>query len=120
MKNYLATYVGTREAQEKSGWATLDAEERKRREARGIAAWIEWAEQNAAVIVDHGSPCGKTKRISVEGISDTTNNIAGYVVVRAESHAEAARLFENHPHFTLFPGDSVEIMECLPMPSDAG
>jgi hypothetical protein len=23
---------------------------------------------------------------------------------------------EWHPHFTIFPGDSVEIMECLPMP----
>jgi len=28
----------------------------------------------------------------------------------------AARLFVNHPHFTILPGDSVEIMECLPMP----
>jgi hypothetical protein len=25
-------------------------------------------------------------------------------------------MFENHPHFTIFPGDSVEIMECLPIP----
>ena len=27
-----------------------------------------------------------------------------------------AKLFEKHPHFTIFPGDSVEIMECLPIP----
>jgi hypothetical protein len=38
------------------------------------------------------------------------------VVVQVESHEAAAKLFEKHPHFTLFPGDSVEIMECLPMP----
>jgi ribosomal protein S17 len=42
--------------------------------------------------------------------------MTGYVVVRAESRQEAARMFENHPHFTIFPGDSVEIMECLPIP----
>ena len=28
----------------------------------------------------------------------------------------AAKLFERHPHFTIFPGDSVEIMECVPLP----
>lgn len=27
-----------------------------------------------------------------------------------------ARLFENHPHFSIFPGDAVEVMECLPVP----
>ena len=38
-------------------------------------------------------------------------------VVRAETHEAAARMFENHPHFAIFPGDSVEIMECLPIPT---
>lgn len=120
MKNYLAIYVGTRAAREKSGWAALDEGERKSREAKGMASWGEWVHRNASAIVDRGSPCGKTKRISTDGIEETTNNIAAYVIVRAESHAAAARLFENHPHFTIFPGDSVEIMECLPMPRDAG
>lgn len=34
-----------------------------------------------------------------------------------ESHEEAAKLFISHPHFKIFPGESVEIMECLPMPT---
>jgi hypothetical protein len=42
--------------------------------------------------------------------------MAAYVVVQAESHDAAARMFINHPHFAIFPGDSVEIMECLPIP----
>jgi hypothetical protein len=40
----------------------------------------------------------------------------GYTVVRAESQEEAAKMFLGHPHFTIFPGDGVEIMECLPIP----
>ena len=36
--------------------------------------------------------------------------------MQAESYDDAAKLFLNHPHFTIFPGDSVEVMECLPMP----
>jgi len=27
------------------------------------------------------------------------------------------RLFENHPHFSIFPGDAVEVMEVLPIPT---
>jgi hypothetical protein len=37
-------------------------------------------------------------------------------MVEAESQDEAARLFLNHPHFTIFPGEGVEIMEILPGP----
>jgi len=42
--------------------------------------------------------------------------MVGYVLVQAESHEAAAKMFERHPHFTIFPGDSVEIMEVLPIP----
>lgn len=71
---------------------------------------------HSAAIVDQGSPLGKTKRASPRGIEDIKNSMTGYVIVQAESHEAAAKLFENHPHFTIFPGDSVEIMECLPLP----
>jgi hypothetical protein len=68
---------------------------------------------------DKGGPLGRTKRTSAQEVSDATNSITGYVVVQAESHEAAARLFKNHPHFTIFPGDSVEIMECLPIPGQS-
>jgi len=32
----------------------------------------------------------------------------------------AAELFAGHPYFMIFPGDSVEIMECLPLPRRRG
>jgi hypothetical protein len=73
--------------------------------------------KHAAIVVDAGGPLGKTKRTSPQGVSDTKNDISGYIVVRAESHEAAAKLFENHPHFSVFPGDSVEIMEVLPIPA---
>ena len=81
-----------------------------------MAAWEAWAGKNQASIVDQGSPLGKTKRVSADGISDVRNNLAAYTVVQADSHEAAARMFEQHPHFMIFPGDGVEIMECLPMP----
>jgi len=114
MKKFMAVFTGSPDAM--AGWQALEAAERQRREAEGMQAWKRWVETNAEAIVDDGTPLGKTKRITTAGIADTRNNLAAYTVVQAESHEAAARLFENHPHFTIFPGDGVEVMECLPLP----
>lgn len=117
MKNFLAVYIGTATAMEKSNWNSLPEPERKQREQAGMKAWGDWMARHHAAVVVQGSPLGKTKRIDPSGIADIKNTLVGYVVVQAESHEAAARMFENHPHFTIFPGDSVEIMECLPIPT---
>ncbi len=116
MKRFLAIYIGTTTALEKARWNEMPEEARRAREEAGMNGWIDWGRRNAAVIVDQGSPLGKTKRASPEGIADIKNAMTGYVIVEAETDEAAAELFRNHPHFSLFPGDSVEIMECLPLP----
>jgi hypothetical protein len=42
--------------------------------------------------------------------------MGAFIIVRADSHEAAAKLFEKHPHFTIFPGESVEVMPVLPIP----
>ena len=116
MKKFLAIYIGTEAALERAGWNKLDEQKRNALVSSGMQAWMDWGTANSAAIVDQGSPLGKTKRASPQGIADIKNSMTGYVIVQAESHEAAAKLFENHPHFTIFPGDSVEIMECLPLP----
>ena len=114
MKKFLAVYLGTAAGMEK--WKAMDEAKRKEAEKTGVEAWNRWGTTNAKSIVDHGSPLGKTKRIDAKGVADTRNEMAAYTVVEAESHEAAAKLFENHPHFTIFPGTAVDVMECLPMP----
>ena len=116
MKKFLAIYIGTEAALERSRWNELDDATRKQRQAAGFAAWMQWARTHATAIVDQGTPLGTTKRASPEGLSDIKNALVGYVVVQAESHQAAAKLFDDHPHFAILPGDSVVIMECLPLP----
>lgn len=116
MKKFLAVYVGTAGASEKARWDEMGEGERDEIEARGMRAWMAWGEAQAGAIVDGGAPLGKTKRVGKDGIADTANAMTGYVIVTAESHEAAARVFEGHPHFSVFPGDSVEVMECLPIP----
>ena len=63
-----------------------------------------------------GGPLGKTKRVDSSGVADISNELAGFTVVRAASHEAAAKLFENHPHFAIFPGERVVVMPVLPIP----
>jgi hypothetical protein len=116
MKNFLAVFTGTDEATEKSGWNTLSDVERQQRTQAGMKGWHAWMAANEKQIVVSGGPIGKTKRVSAAGVENAQNAICGYVVVSAASHEAAAKLFEGHPHFSIFPGEAVEVMECLPVP----
>ena len=117
MKRFLALYMGSQDVAESRQWNALPAAARKKRERDGMDAWKRWAEEHAACIIDHGGPLGKTKRTDKDGVADARNMVCAYVLIEAESHEAAARLFENHPHFAIFPGQAVEIMECLPIPT---
>ncbi len=116
MKSFLAVFTGSVSSTSQAAWQALDEAARQKRIADGMAAWGAWMAKHQASIAVEGGPLGKTKLVSSAGIADIRNNMSGFVVVRADSHDAAARMFEGHPHFTIFPGDGVEIMECMPIP----
>jgi hypothetical protein len=116
MKRFLATYLGSPDPAAFNRWNAMNEAERKERQRSGMEAWMRWGKDHEKSIVDTGTPVGKAKRVDANGVSDTKNMITGYVIIEAESHEAAARLFADHPHFSIFPGEAVEIMECLPMP----
>ena len=116
MPKFLAVFTGSESSANQKKWEALDEKARGEREQAGMTAWMTWAKKNEAAIVEMGAPLGDTKQINREGISNITNNLAAYTVVEAASHEAAAELFLNHPHFMIFPGDGVELMECLPIP----
>ena len=113
---FLAVFLGIRTNPRMKAWMDLPEADRRAKEKDGIAAWKAWVEKHQASIVGMGGPLGKTKKVSERGIEDVSNAMSGYTVVRAPSHEAAAKLFEKHPHFMFFPGDSIEIMPVLPIP----
>jgi hypothetical protein len=113
---FLAVFLGSKTTPQMQAWNALSEAERRNREQKGIAAWKAWAEKHHGAIVEMGGPLGKTKKIDQGGISDISNPMGAFTVVRAASHEAAAKMFEGHPHFTIFPGEAVEIMPVLPIP----
>ena len=115
MKRYLAVFTGSPKGM--SSWEALPDDERQRRQTQGMAGWKKWVSDNASAIVELGGPLSRTKLVSAGGISDIRNNLSAFTIVQAESQEAAAKLFLNHPHFMIFPGEGVEVMEVLPIPA---
>ena len=113
---YLAVFLGNMQSPRAQAFFALPEDQRKAKEREGIAAWGAWMAKHGASIVASGGPLGKTKRVSERGVEDTSNELGAFVVVRAPSHEAAANMFENHPHFAIFPGEAVEVMPVLPIP----
>ena len=117
---FLAVFLGSKASARRAAWDALPEGDRRAKERDGMAAWKAWVEKHQGVIVAVGGPLGKTKKVSQSGTHDISNDIGAFTVVRADSHEAAAKLFEKHPHFAIFPGDAVEIMPVLPIPGAEG
>jgi hypothetical protein len=114
--SYLAVFLGSRSSAQWKAWEALSEDERRAKGQQGMLAWKTWADTYQDAIVAMGGPLGKTKRVDAGGISDISNEMGAFTVVRAASPEDAAKMFEGHPHFAIFPGERVEIMPVLPIP----
>ena len=113
---YLAVFLGSKTGPKWAAWNAMPEAERRAKEQEGMAAWKGWVEKHQGAIQAMGGPLGKTKKVDDRGVTDIANEMGAFTVVRAPSHEAAAKMFENHPHFTIFPGERVEIMPVLPIP----
>jgi len=111
--SYLAVFTSNKTGPRWQSWYAMSDAERRARDEEGLAALQAWDEAHRDSIVYEGGPLGPTKRTSPDGVADAVNELTVFVVVRAPSHEAAARLFEGHPHFTIFPCDAVDVMPLL-------
>ncbi|MCB9737869.1 MAG: hypothetical protein H6747_01300 [Deltaproteobacteria bacterium] len=111
MPRFLAVY--TMKRSDLTRFRAMPKQEQDRIDALGVPAWKAWEQRNAESIVDGGGMVGATTRATVDGIAAGVNDVCGYVVVEAEDAEAAARLFLDHPHITIFPGDGVDVMPLL-------
>lgn len=116
MPRFLAVY--TMPPENLAHFRSLPKAEQEAIDTVGLKQWKEWEEKNAAAFLDRGGMVGKTLRVTQDGIAKAVNPFCGYIVVEAESIEAAARLFEQHPHFSIFPGDGVDIMPFLTEPAN--
>lgn len=114
MADYLAIFTSDKTGPKWRAWRAMSPEEQAETDRRGMAANAAWTEAHRAAIVHEGGGLGPTKRMADDGtVGDVVNLLTVFMVVRAESHEAAVRMFEGHPHLTVWPCDGVEVMPVL-------
>ena len=90
--------------------ATTSPEERKQQSDELMKKWHAWVQAHQDAIVDMGSPLGKTKAVTKDGIKDSRNDLNYVMIIQAPSHEEAARLIAGNPQIQVIPTASADVM----------
>ena len=110
MGKFLAIFNGAADDADKAQFT-------EQQQTEFMTAWAAWAQANQRALVDPGAPLNRKKRLTGRAAEDFTDSKTGYAIVEAESHAAAVQIFSDHPHLGLVPENSIEVLECPPIPS---
>ncbi len=112
MKKFLAVFVAPIASYDKMKEQMKNKTPEERQ--AGMEKWKQWMDAHKADIVDPGAPVGSAKHVTKSGVSDTRNEIGGYMVVQAESSEKAAEIFKDAPHGEI-ENAAVDVMEMMQM-----
>lgn len=117
MNKFLAIFTCAENSIAHEAWKKLTRDEQHTRSEKGMAANNEWFEKYKEQIVDKGGMLGETTTlVDKNGSVNIPSKMGYFLIIKAASRDEAAKMFINHPHFTFFPGDGIEIIELTNTP----
>ena len=84
-------------------------------QAKTMAAWGKWMEDNGPSLVNPGNPVGMSKTVSSSGVADNggPNPVSGYTIVKADSIEAACEIAKTNPIHD--DGGNVEVAEIMQM-----
>ena len=103
MSNYIFAYHGGKKPESPEAGAEL------------MAKWNAWVEGLGDASVNPGSPLGKSKTVSADGVSDDggSNPLNGYSIVKADNMDAALEIAKGCPFLEL--GGTIEVAEVMEM-----
>ena len=108
MKKYLLIYHAPAEVM--AGMATATDEQK----AESMKPWFAWKDKLGDQLVDFGAPLMGGQRLLPDGSSkDSTKEVTGYSIIKANSMEDAKTLLSGHPH--LHGGCDIEVHETIAM-----
>ena len=110
LKKYLVTYHAPASAMRKMKSAT------KEDMAAGMKAWMTWAKECGAGLVEMGAPLGGGMNLKSKGAAlPSKRKVTGYSLLQAKNMAGAKKLMKGHPHLSWTKGCEIEVHEAIPM-----
>lgn len=84
---------------------------------KGMNAWKKWVANLGEALINPGTPVGKTKVLTKNGVSadPSPHPIMGFSIVEADNMEAALDLLKDCPHLHMMDG-TLEISEMMQMP----
>ena len=81
-----------------------------------MGAWNAWAGTVGDGMVDFGTPLAGGVRVTTDGTSPSTREVAGYSIIEASDLDAALELAKSHPHLNMPGGCEIEVHEAQAIP----
>jgi YCII-related domain len=81
-----------------------------------MGAWNAWAGKVGDRMVDFGTPLANGVRVTPDGTTPSSREVAGYSIIEADSLDAAVDLAKVHPHLSMPGGCEIEVHEAQPIP----
>ena len=81
-----------------------------------MGAWNDWAGRVGEGLIDFGTPLAGGVRVTPEGTSPSTREVAGYSILEADDFDAALALAQGHPHLSMPGGCEIEVHEAQAVP----
>ncbi len=76
--------------------------------------WKSWIAGLGDDVINPGTPLGKSKTISADGVKDAQNGMNGYMIVKADDLEAAIKIAKSDP-FLQMKNASVEVAQIVEM-----
>jgi len=81
-----------------------------------MGEWNAWAGRVGDGMVDFGTPLAGGVRVTTDGTSPSTREVAGYSIIEADDLDAALALARTHPHLNMPGGCEIEVHEAQAVP----
>jgi hypothetical protein len=81
-----------------------------------MGQWMAWAGRVGDRMVDFGTPLANGVRVTTDGVSPSTREVAGYSIIEADDLDAALELAKGHPHLDMPGGCEIEVHEAQAVP----
>lgn len=114
MTRYIVLYYAPLDVAQRFAQATPEEA------AKGLQAWVDWAQKIGPALVDPGKPLGNAMKVTASGITKTDSKIIGMSILQAESMDEALEMVKDHHHLHWAPECEIVVLEEMPIPELQG